>query len=63
MILIAKAKLLSKKHKHQHLSEPINTFQVNMKSQNGKLFDFELGHKNLTMDGKHLTKTELSIQV
>ena len=38
-------------------------FQVNMKSQHGKLFDFELGHKNLTMDGKHLTKTELSIQV
>jgi hypothetical protein len=38
-------------------------FQVNMKSQNGKLFDFELGHKYLTMDGKHLTKTELNIQV
>ena len=38
-------------------------FQVNMKSQNGKLFDFELDHTNLTMDGKHLTKTELNIQV
>ena len=38
-------------------------FYVDMKSQNGKLFDFELGHKYLTMDGKHLTKTELSIQI
>ena len=38
-------------------------FQANMKSQNGKLFDFELGHKYLTMDGKHLTKTEWKIQV
>ena len=26
-------------------------FQANMKSQIGKLFDFELGHTNLTMDG------------
>ena len=33
-------------------------FQVNTTSQNGKLFDFELGHEYLTMDGKHLTKTE-----
>jgi hypothetical protein len=38
-------------------------FYTNMKSQNGILFDFELGHKHLTMDGKHLTKTELNIQV
>ena len=26
-------------------------FYANMKSQIGKLFDFEIGHKNLTMDG------------
>ena len=26
-------------------------FQANMKSQIGQHFDFELGHKNLTMDG------------
>ena len=38
-------------------------FYTNMKSHNGKLFDFELGHKYLTMDGNHLTKTELNIQV
>ena len=25
-------------------------FHANMKSQIGKLFDFELGHNNLTMD-------------
>ena len=33
-------------------------FYANMKSQIGKLFDFELGHEYLTIDGKHLTKTE-----
>ena len=34
----------------EHLSNKINMFYANMKIC-GKLFDFELGHNNLTMDG------------
>ena len=29
-------------------------FYANMKSQIGKLFDFELGHNNLTIDRTHI---------